>query len=96
MMIEELIKDFKNNPKSNIKIANLLQFSQQIGMVHEKLALPEPRKKKTPLWKYEQEVKDRHLEKLYFSLDINDTHWIAGLIDFKNRTFLFGMSNTYF
>jgi hypothetical protein len=94
IMVEELIKDLENDSKPNIKIADLPRFAQQIGMVHEKLALPESRRKKTPLWKYEQEVKDGHLEKLYFPLHINDTHWIAGMVDFKNRTFLFGMSNT--
>lgn len=43
MMVEELIKDFENNPKPNIKIADLLRFAQQIGMIHEKLALQEER-----------------------------------------------------
>ena len=96
MMIEELTKDLQNLSKPNIKIADLPQFAQQIGMVHEKLALPEPRRKKSPLWKYEQEVKEGHLEKLYFPLHINDTHWIAGMIDFKNHTFLFGTSSSCF
>ena len=91
MMIEELTKD---HPKPNTKIADLLQFADQITKVHEKLALPESRRKKTSLWKYEQEVKEGRLEKLYFPLHINETHWIAGMIDFKNHTFLFGMSNT--
>jgi hypothetical protein len=93
MMIEELNED---NPKQKTKIADLLQFAHQISTVHEKLALPESRRKKTPLWKYEQEVKEGRLEKLYFPLHINDTHWIAGMIDFKNRMFLFGMSDQFF
>lgn len=96
MMIEELIKDLENDPKPNIKIADLPQFAGEIGHIHERLALPESRRKKTPLWKYEQEVKEGRLEKLYFPLHVNDTHWIAGMVDFKKHTILFGVSNTYF
>ena len=43
MMVEELIKDLENDPKPNIKIADLFRFAQQIGMIHEKLTLQEER-----------------------------------------------------
>ena len=87
MMIEELVNVLEFDPKSKAKIANLSQFAEPIGRIHEKR---ESQRKKTLLERYEEEVKEGRLEKLYFPLHVSNAHWIAGMIDFKNRTFLFG------
>ena len=89
MMVEELLINLKNNPKDKVQIVNL-SFVMEIGRVHEKLKLSDSAKKKTWLWKFEQQVKENNLEKLYFPLHIRQTHWVAGMIDFKRRTFSFG------
>lgn len=94
-MMIEVVANLEFNPKPKAKIANLSQFAEPIGRINEKLVLRESQKKKTLLERYEEEVKEGELEKLYFPLHINNAHWIAGMIDFKNRTFLFGMPYTY-
>ena len=91
MMVEVLLLDLKYNPMDKVQLVNL-SFTMEIGKVYEKLNLSDPAKKKTWLWKFEQQVKEKILEKLYFPLHIRQTHWIAGMIDFKRRTFSFGMS----
>ena len=90
MMVEELLLDLNNNPKHKVQLVSL-SFVMEISRVHEKLKLSDSAKKKTWLWKFEQQVKEGDLEKLYFPLHIRQTHWVAGMIDFKRRTFSFGM-----
>ena len=90
MMVEELLLDLKNNPKDKIQLVNL-SFVMEVARVHEKLTLPDAAKKKTLLWKFEKQVKEKVLEQLYFPLHIRQNHWVAGMIDFKRRTFSFGM-----
>ena len=68
-MVEVLLLDMKYNPMSKVQLVNLT-FTMEIGKVYEKLNLSDSAKKKTWLWKFEQQVKEKTLEKLYFPLHI--------------------------
>lgn len=39
---------------------------------------------------YEAKARETNLEQLYFPLHVNDNHFIAGMIDFKNSFFAYG------
>lgn len=84
MMIEELLVELSHNPKSKTQVADL-SFALEISKIHEKA--PESQRY---LGNFVKQVQEQHLEKLYFPLHVNCSHWIAGMVDFKRRTFSFG------
>lgn len=86
MMMEELEAD--TSKAENTQVASLA-FSNKVKHYNE-TKLSDEQWKKTFLYCYEQDVNDSHLEKLAFPVHINQNHWIAGLINFKKRTFSFG------
>jgi hypothetical protein len=45
---------------------------------------------KNLLYRYEQDVHENRVEKLAFPIHVNENHWIAGLINFRERTLIFG------
>ncbi|KAF8797488.1 hypothetical protein BYT27DRAFT_7237241 [Phlegmacium glaucopus] len=91
MMIEELNCDLNTKPQlsKTITIASVY-FSVSINNVQNNINLPSQSRMKTMLGGYETRVKQGGLEKLYFPLNVNGNHWIAGLVDFKKRIVVFG------
>ena len=87
MMMEELSKEVASDPvlvKKTI-IAKLL-FAQQVLHAKGKYT----RKNALLLCRYEKHIKDNNTEELYFPINVNANHWIAGCIHFKRRTISFG------
>lgn len=44
----------------------------------------------TLLCRYQKHLKENDIEKLYFPVNINEIHWIAGLINFEKKEISFG------
>jgi hypothetical protein len=66
-----------------------VDFSHEIRRVSE-----ERKKGKTVsalLAMYEERAHNTDLECIYFPLHVNDNHWIAGKIDFRNGFFAYGV-----
>ena len=87
MMMEELDAD-KSLRVNRTQIATLL-FSNEIKN-YNKGKLSDAQQKKTLLYCYEQEVHEHHLDQLAFPIHVNQNHWIAGLLNFRERTVSFG------
>lgn len=74
---------------STVLIASRM-FTEDILNVDRRLKLPEKRWNRTVLKRYEQEIREKGKEVLYFPLNVNGNHWIAGKIDFVNHTISYG------
>jgi hypothetical protein len=90
MMVEELVKDMTTTKEQiGIQLTNVF-FSVEIRNINLKLAIPSSAKRKTSIGRIEEDVKNNKIKKLYFPLHVNGNHWIAGEIDFKQKTVSFG------
>jgi len=89
MMIEVLLVELSHNPKSKTHVADL-SFALKISKIHKKA--PESQ---WYLGNFVNQVQEQHLEKLYFLLHVNSSHWIASMVDFKQQTFSFGKLISY-
>ena len=79
-MMEELAREL---PATNSSIrVSALEFARQISEI-DKMKLP---RKNTVAYTYVHKV----LKKLYFPLHVRENHWVAGVIDFEERSFCFG------
>jgi len=90
MMIEELVLDLQGQKERSHILLLSLNFPVTIGNIVPKLAQPPAAREKSFLGQIERQVSDGSLEKLYFPLHITKNHWIAGEINFKEKTFAFG------
>ena len=77
MMIDVLLAELSRNPKSKTHVADL-SFALEISKIHEKAPASQ-----RYLGNFVNQVREQHLEKLYFPLHVNNSHWIAGMVDFK-------------
>jgi len=87
MMMEELDAD-KSSRVNRTQIATL-SFANEIKN-YNKGKLSDAQRKKTLLYRYEQEVHEHRLDQLAFPIHVNQNHWIAGLLNFRERTVSFG------
>jgi hypothetical protein len=67
-----------------------LTFTYDILSVDRKLKLPAKQWAWTVLIRYQHRIEEEIIEELYFPLHVNENHWIAGRIDFKNNTISYG------
>ncbi|KAF8801615.1 hypothetical protein BYT27DRAFT_7261749 [Phlegmacium glaucopus] len=86
MMMEELLVELSSNPKPKVQAVDL-SFALKISNVQENENESESQK---ILRRFSNQAQEQLLERLYFPLHVNNNHWIAGMIDFKWRTFSFG------
>lgn len=87
MMMEDLSKEVESDPGLAKKvIIGTLCFSQQLLNVKGEYT----RKSAPILCSYEKRIKSNDTEELYFPIHVNTNHWIAGLVNFKNKTISFG------
>ena len=89
MMMEELSKQITSDPElcDKIIIAPLAFARQACNAKGKKYS-----RQTTPLFcRYEKHTKEANVKELYFPVNINTNHWIAGLIDFERSTISYGM-----
>ena len=89
MQVQVRAQDPRTRTEPNRGQSTPVYFNISINKVQENIKLPPEDRAKTFLGRYETRVKGG-LEKLYFPLNVNGNHWIAVLVDFKEKVILFG------
>jgi len=89
MMMEEFTLELAKL-SGNIQIAHL-SFASQISKVDATIqASAQVHYARSFLGRLEDTIKSNSVEKLFFPVHINGNHWIAGMIDFKEKQLHFG------
>ena len=90
MMIEELVLDHQEEMEERHIQLLSLNFSIAISNIEVNLAQSSSTRERTLLGRIERQVNVEDLERLYFPTHVTGTHWIAGEINFRKKTFAFG------